>query len=107
MPDVTNPVVTLVSPLTGEVDTDTPIVFDVTEESVEGFCDIFVWANFAADGSDEVVHTGDAYTARYIGLSSRTAITDGFRYTVRRAGGWPSAPRIQTKAIDRAGNVST
>ena len=105
--DVTAPVVTLVSPLDGQVEPTTAVVFDVTEESTAGLCDVFVYAVFAASGDVEVIHDGDAFTARYLGQSARPAITGGFRYTVRRTGGWPSNPRIRVKAIDRAGNVSS
>lgn len=107
IPDTTPPVVTLIEPTDGEVEAATAVIFDVTEESVDGLCEVFVWAEFAADGSAEVIHTGDQFATRYLGLSARTAITGGFRYTVRRSGGWPSNPRIQVKAIDRGGNVST
>lgn len=106
-PDTTPPVVTLVSPTDGEVSADTPVVFDVTEEGVEGFCELFVWVVFASDGSSEVIHDGDSFATRYVGLSARSTVTGGFRYTVRRSEGWPSSPRVRVKVIDTAGNVSS
>lgn len=113
-PNAVEPEVTIVSPTNGELGLTDAIVFDVTDDEGE-FHAVFVWVNLLDIGSSEVVHDGDSFAARYVALSSRAAIADGYRYTVRRSGGWPqpvlatATPQleIRIKAIDSAGNQST
>lgn len=103
--DTTPPVVDNYDPLPGTTiaATDT-ISFDVTDDS-GSFCSVMITASFP-DGSWEVVHTGDAFAPRYAAGSSRTVIANGFRYTCRRAGGWPASPTIVSFPVDAAGNPS-
>ncbi len=104
--DVTPPVVLFVTPLDGNIAAGEAAVFDVTEESDAGIFVAFVWTILESTGDTEVIHDGTNFTARY-SFSIRETITGGFRYTVRRVGGWPSNPRIRVKALDQAGNEST
>lgn len=91
------PVVTLVSPAQGNVDPSTPIVVDVTD--VGGFHSIIVTARLPLSARNEVVYDGvfdDVY-----GGSTRAAITNGFRFTIRRNGGWPpGAVDLKVRAVD-------
>ncbi len=106
-PDVTPPFVGNFDPPAGtRIAKTTPIAFDVTDESTE-FGRIFVVAFFQATGISEVIHDGDGFRGLYAATSSRRAIASGFRYTVLRSHGWPSAPTIQTFAVDRAGNEAS
>lgn len=79
-----------------------PVFFDVTDDS-GAFRRIIVTATFA-DGSSEVVHDGDNFAARYGATSTRDPILNGWRYRVRRTGGWPYGPTIRAYAIDPEGN---
>lgn len=101
-PDLQPPVIALVSPLTsGEIDSDTPIVIDVTDNTppVIGLS-VFVFFGDCA----ELVATDDGFATNYAGSSS-APIVDGNRYTLRRDGGWPSgAMRFDVRAYDAAGN---
>lgn len=81
------------------------VSFDVTDDSEE-FANIIITASFPS-GVWEVVHAGGHFSPRYTAGSSRAPITSGFRYTCRRAGGWPSAPTIIVYALDAAGNESS
>lgn len=102
-PDTDPPVVSNVTPAAGVALARTdPIFFDVTDDA-SAFRRIIVVADFA-DGSSEVVHDGDNFAARYAATSGREPITDGFRYRIRRTGGWPYGPSIRAFAIDVAGN---
>lgn len=83
----------------------TVIQFDVTD-NMSLFRRILVTARFP-NGSHEVVHNGDTFTATYnSGDNTRSVIAGGYRYTVRRNGGWTigSNPTFFIYAIDFAGN---
>lgn len=102
-PDTTDPTVTLVSPsANSEIARTTPIVVDVTDEG--GLAAVFVWIDYPV-GPPDLVHTGDAFTALFAGGSTRSSITDGYRFTLRREGGWPYAPTVRIKPVDGSGNT--
>lgn len=102
--DATPPLVGNYDPSPGTpISKTTSISFDVTEES-GAFGRIFVIAFYADSGVSELIHDGDGFRGFYVATSSRRAIAGGYRYTVLRTGGWPSAPTIQTFAVDQAGN---
>lgn len=76
--------------------------FDVLDNS-GNFARIFLVAAFDESGVQEVIHDGDNF-APYYAHSSRVAIAGGFRFTVSRTTGWPSAPRIRIFPLDASGN---
>lgn len=101
--DPTAPEVELVSPAADSAITrSTPIVIDVTDASA--FAAIFVWVVYL-NGDEEVAHNGTTFAARYAHGSLRTDIAGGFRYTLRRAGGWPLAPTVRILPVDTFGNA--
>lgn len=102
-PDTTAPLVALVSPSEGPLSIDTPIVINVTDAVGLGM--VLLEVDFAPFGSKapERIAVGDGFSPPYA-ASSRVAIAGGYQYTVRRAGGWPAAPRFNVWATDRAGN---
>ena len=80
------------------------VQFDVTDDTSE-FTFICIIARFA-NGVCECVWDGDSFSPRYLAGSSRVAIECGFRFTVRRTGGWISTPIVlETIAIDRGCNI--
>lgn len=106
-PDTTAPVVANVTPAANtEIEADTPVQFDVTDDSGE-FHSLFVVASFPATGDQEVIHDGTTFAPRYVASSVRTVISGGFQYTVLRTGGWPNAPTIRVFPVDSSGNIST
>lgn len=101
--DAAPPVVANVDPATGTpLQRAQSVAFDVTDAGA-GLRRVIVLASFGT-GEYEVVHDGTAFAPRYTGLSVRSAITGGYRYSVRRFSGWPSGPTITAIAIDAAGN---
>jgi hypothetical protein len=50
------------------------------------------------------VHDGFVFRDRFAVMSTRSAIAGGFRYTVKRDGGWIEAPTFEVLAIDTSGN---
>lgn len=101
--DTEAPVVgNFVPPVGTPVTAQQPLQFDVTDNEGQ-FRRIIVHAVYA-DGVEEVVHNGESFRGLYATVSARVLITDGYRYTVKRSGGWPSTPRITIFAIDVAGN---
>lgn len=105
-PDTTAPVVgDYDPPANADLSPTGTISFSVTDESGV-FCSIMITMAYP-DGSWEVVHTGTAFAPRFAAGSGRSVIADGFRYTLRRAGGWHAVPTIHAFVVDAAGNAST
>lgn len=103
VPAPVSPVVSNVSPFGGTAIAATdPLSFDVTDESGL-FREIVVIASFPNVGLLEIIHMDAAFGPQYTQYSSRVAITNGYRYTVLRNGGWPASPTIIVKAIDLTG----
>lgn len=98
------PVVTVVSPpAQTAITAQTYVVFDVVDDSAL-FRRIIVMASFPLLDVLDVVHDGDKFGPAYSQRSQRTTITNGYRYTLVRNGGWPASPTIVPYAIDRDGN---
>lgn len=92
------PTVAVVSPALGQViPRNVPWVVDVTDDrSVPGAA---LYAEFRTSRLSELIWKGDRFTFRY-GGSTRTAIAGGYRYSLIRDGGWPSAPTFGVLAWD-------
>jgi hypothetical protein len=98
----TPPTVDVVSPAAGQaLDRLGAVTFDVTDP--EGLRDVVVWTEVA--GAWEVVFGGQAtgFSPAY-STSTAAAITNGWRFTVRRAGGWSASPTFHALAFDTEGN---
>lgn len=105
------------------VQTDTPLGFDVTDASA-GFRAIVIVAKFAqlAAGAVppipydpktkalqplwECVWDGTSFGPNYSTLSNVVSIANGFRFRIRRDGGWPSTPTLDVVAVDTAGAMA-
>jgi len=80
------------------------LTFHVTDETSLAVIDISV-----AQGSDpvEVVYNG-SFVAPYAAGSTRSSISDGYSFSLVRAGGWQrSAITLTIRAVDGQGNVTT
>lgn len=56
------------------------------------------------DGETYVVHDGEKFRGQFSNLSTRTPIAGGFRFIVRRNGGWTTPPTFEVHATDTSGN---
>ena len=102
--DVTPPTLTVVSPPAGgSIQPGEAFVVDVTDNVGIRLLAITV----ELGSTHEVVWLRDAFGPSYVGRSSRTAITDGYRYTIARAGGWNASPTFHVEAVDVGGNLGT
>lgn len=54
--------------------------------------------------AEEVVHNGTAFCPPYATSSTRSSITNGYRYALTRDGGWPARFSLTVYAIDTTGN---
>ena len=103
--DTVKPVVDNYSPAVGStVNEADPIFFDVTDDSGE-FAGIIVAVK--QGGATEVVHDGTNFLEPYDDLSSRSNIPNGFRYRIRRTGGWVDTVVQTAFVFDKSGNVAT
>lgn len=110
-----------IEPTAGVVDQDPPTIGDfdppTTEEvqpggsvafslrDVAGLTIAAVFAYFEQRRLYEVVHDATAFGPEY-DLSTRTTITNGWRYTLRRRSKWPRERlRIRVLARDAGGNA--
>jgi len=98
------PVVSNLEPPAGSlVRPDTPISFDITD--ADGFSLIIPMMSLNDFTTPEpVTNNLDGFEPLYQG-STRTAITGGYHYVLRRKGGWTATPRLIIWAVDRVGSV--
>lgn len=101
------PVVFNASPTAGStVAPGDQLGFDVTDAD-SGFRRILTTARYPNKGLWEVVHDGDSFAPFFVS-STRSAITDGYRYRCTRTGGWPDTQvLIVVYAIDVDGDEAT
>jgi hypothetical protein len=106
--DTNPPVVGNFTPSPGStINPTTMLGFDVTDNA--GLRRVILGVYFPGFGFQEIVHDGTSFMPNYAAASTRVAITNGYRYTVQRAGGWPPAVASLTLtfnvwAIDTSGN---
>lgn len=100
-PGPTPPVVGSFSPAVGSgITATTQLEFSVTDTSGD-FTRIILVADFHMLGIREIIHDGYNFGPSYRGPHNlRTNITNGYRFTVLRTGGWPESPTIMPFAID-------
>lgn len=102
------PVISNQDPIPGSLITATQVVqLDVTDDGgvlpVLMLCVRFNNLDFT-----EVIHNSDFFEANYLATSTRTAITNGYHFAVKRFGGWPDSDvTFFVKATDASGNVGT
>lgn len=78
------------------------IQFDVTTTNM--LKRVFVLIKFNSLNIYEVCHDGTAFAPNYNNVNCmRNIITNGYRYTILRSGGWPDAPTIVADAFDTSG----
>lgn len=98
------PQITVISPTVGSsISYYTPLVIEVTDD-LSSFARIIIVADFGGGTPiRDVVHDGTSFGPAYDSASTRASITNGFRYSIVRNGGWPSSPTITPFAIDSDG----
>lgn len=101
------PEIALVSPAEGAIDTTDSIVIDVTDVDDDIFSVIIYVQNVNLGTVELVVHgtIGAATIFAPFSSSVRTPITDGYRYTITRTGGWIDTDiTVHVLATDTLGN---
>jgi hypothetical protein len=103
-PDTTAPTVTLVSPADGSrIGRYRELVIDVTD--TQPFTAI-LWITYPGSTPDDLVYVGGwGFAKRYAVNSTVATIGGGYRYTLRREGGWPAHPTVYVKPFDASGNT--
>jgi hypothetical protein len=103
--DSADPVIGNFSPADGQqIKRHATISFDVTDDS-GGFAAIFISVEYKESGFNEVAWDGEKFARAYAIESTRTPITNGYRYAFKRAGGWPYTPTFRATAVDLSGNT--
>lgn len=99
--DSSAPVISNVIPTPGStIPKYGPWQFDVTDDL--GLAGVIVKVRFAGRPT-ETVFDVDAFEGFY-SASSVSVIANGFRFVIRRTGGWPAPPTFFARAIDMQGN---
>lgn len=100
------PVIQNVSPAEGLVIQGTdPVQFDAVDVTY-AFRSIVVMASYAGTTAYEVVHDGNVFAPLFADLSHKDSVADGFRFLVRRKGGWPGAATLNIVAINTNGDAA-
>jgi len=99
------PTLTNLEPPNGQpVGPDTPIQFDMTDS--DGLVLVIPMITLDPFRLPEPAHDFTEFTELYLdGGSTREAISNGYRYTLRRKGGWTTNPQLRVFAVDLLGNV--
>lgn len=74
-----------------------PVSFDVTTDD-GSLVTSLISVQFGSDPV-EVVWNGGAFSVNYAALSTRTPITNGFRYILARTGGWQPSPSFSAVSV--------
>lgn len=98
------PVITLITPAEGPIDSDDAITIEVTDPD-DDLAMVVVTA--AIGDADELVYSGGSLSARYNSSSTATAITDGYSLVILRDSDWPGSLTLTVIATDDRGNVTT
>ena len=103
--DLSPPVLDQVSPAVLSTITRTQALsFRLRDASAFAIRELYV--RFGDADAYEIVHDGSTYRGNYL-TSSVTPLSDGFVFTLKRTGGWPSGLRVQLHlaVVDAGGNV--
>lgn len=101
--NATPPVIGNFSPAPGvTISPGRAISFDVTDDA-GALGRVIVLVEYPS-GAYEVIWDGDRFAAAYVAGSTRSAIANGFNFSVKRLGSWPGSPTIRALAIDTSGN---
>jgi hypothetical protein len=101
--DTAAPEVTNVTPAPGvPINPTDEVRFDVVDDSGE-FAALLITVD--QRGVGEVVHDGERFVGYYGALSTRELVANGYRYRVRRSGGWTATPIFRIYAVDSVGNT--
>jgi hypothetical protein len=82
-----------------------PVSMDITTDV--GFLEILILARFEGTNLYEVAYDSSGFAPLYVEQSQKVSIAGGFRFTVRRKGGWPGALTLKTLVIDTNGAEAT
>jgi hypothetical protein len=97
------PTVTILSPSAGTpILRSQPLSFQLLD-TLHNFRRILPVVMFPGLPILELVHDGENFTSLYEAGSTRSAIANGFQYTIFRKNGWPDAPTLIPFAFDVAG----
>lgn len=95
------PILANVAPAAASLIASTQVLsFEIT--SAPALQRVMVFVRFPGAGIEEVIWDGTAFTDRYAGVSTRTAIAGGFRYLVIRNPIWPDSPQLALYAVNTA-----
>lgn len=95
-------IIDLITPI-ATISKTTPIIIDVYSTAVP-LRRAWVNASYAGFLPDDMVHNSDRFGSAYQGSTNvRSNITNGYRFTLLRDGGWPGTPAITVHAVDTLG----
>jgi hypothetical protein len=102
--DATPPVVDGFVPAPGEIAPTQALQFDVADNAALAAVTVLVRLEAVPPSTQrpyEVIYDSDGFADAYAQRSTLEQLTEThWRFTVQRAGGWPSAPRLKIIASD-------
>ena len=80
-------------------------VTDATSGEIGGVGRVVIVVTYDDGGTTEIVYDGDEFVGLFVASSTRTPITDGFRFAIERSeDGWLEGFTALVFAVDVAGN---
>lgn len=107
--DIVPPTTTIISPGAGNINTTTPLVFNVVDNvSQAALASLIVTITFPISGIKEVVHDGITFGPKYQLAATKSSITKGYQFSIVRDGGWIAGdgPTLNVYACDNDGNIT-
>lgn len=99
-------IVDLITPIS-TISRTTPIIIEVYSTAVP-LRRAWVSASYAGLLIDDMIHNSVRFGSAYQGSTNQRAnITNGYRFTLLRDGGWPGTPQIDVHAVDTLGAGDT
>ena len=100
--DTTSPTISNFNPTVGTplVRSDS-ITFDVLD-NLSALRRVIVLVTLS--GETFCVHDGFSFKGEFTSLSTRSAMSGGYHYSLKRNGGWTSPPTFEVLAVDTSGN---
>lgn len=103
--DVADPQITNIVPADQAIRKQTVVEFDVTDDILLAYTGIIA---VYPDGTQDVVYDGFEFGPNFAesgSINTKTVISGGFHFRIRRSGGWLKAPSIKPAMVDAAGNL--
>lgn len=102
-----SPEIENLTPTTGsQINSGTTLGFDVVVSDATPLRLVVVGVRYNNLDTSEFVYEGDQFLPYFEASSTVEAITNGYRFRLKRRGGWPADPRVFVRAVSEEGAMN-